>query len=427
MLEVSEIFLHLDVEPVHFPAQCGDGSPHGCAFVSGAGALLCPHFRECGAKEVCLLIGVGDGVRWRRGARTLSMSFTVRPSRFTLPTRSTRRARVARMRLRAVGVGKECSSARKKAWVWNGGAVYGGGARAGTGGPALSCWRRTRMRQPARFIVQRKLHIRIPIRCGVDIYRPAQMRAGIMAYPFPTPSYSPSAQSYLVAPPRSASRHSHHRSHSHSGHHDQVYYPPNVVYSVRPLSTDRLRASPLSRTRAIITRLVIALPIAPHTTSLLSHHTTSLLRTPRTTSLRTLPIISHTTPSPRTLTTLTPTPAPMPLPTNIHASAPPPCPIASASSLAWIVPITMIITTIIISLITSLTTHTLTIIAGVITRFLASEMIPDCIGAIPPAQAHGSLVPLTMGAISMSMAEKSITTDGSSIECSHSGRAHFHI
>ncbi|KAN0097372.1 hypothetical protein V8E55_001818 [Tylopilus felleus] len=58
-----------------------------------------------------------------------------------------------------------------------------------------------------------------------------------MAYPFPTAHTSPSlsGQQYLnVAPPlaRSVSRHSHHRAHSHSGHHDQsVVYPPNVGYS----------------------------------------------------------------------------------------------------------------------------------------------------------------------------------------------------
>lgn len=123
MLEVSEILLHLDVEPVDFPAEGRDGGADGSAFVPGARALLCPRFGECGAEEVCLLIGVGDGGGMWTRARTLSRSFTARPSRFTLPTRSTRRARVARMRLRAVGVGKERSSARKKACVWKGGAV----------------------------------------------------------------------------------------------------------------------------------------------------------------------------------------------------------------------------------------------------------------------------------------------------------------
>ena len=39
--------------------------------------------------------------------------------------RSTRSARVARMRLRAVCSGKVFSSAVKKAWVWNGGLEYG--------------------------------------------------------------------------------------------------------------------------------------------------------------------------------------------------------------------------------------------------------------------------------------------------------------
>lgn len=63
----------------------------------------------------------------------------VSPSLLTLPTRSTSSARVARMRLRAVGVGKVRSSAAKNAWVWNGGAVYvagiGGFDRAG--GPEI--------------------------------------------------------------------------------------------------------------------------------------------------------------------------------------------------------------------------------------------------------------------------------------------------
>lgn len=34
VLEVSEIFLHLYVEPVNFPAEGGNGSTDSCAFVS---------------------------------------------------------------------------------------------------------------------------------------------------------------------------------------------------------------------------------------------------------------------------------------------------------------------------------------------------------------------------------------------------------
>lgn len=61
VLEGSEILLHLYVEPVDLPAECGDGGTHGRAFVSGTGALLSAHFREGCAEEVCLLLGVGDG------------------------------------------------------------------------------------------------------------------------------------------------------------------------------------------------------------------------------------------------------------------------------------------------------------------------------------------------------------------------------
>ena len=52
---------------------------------------------------------------------TLSRSLYVSPSRLTFPTRSTSRARVARMRLRAVCLGNVFSSSLKKAWVLKGG------------------------------------------------------------------------------------------------------------------------------------------------------------------------------------------------------------------------------------------------------------------------------------------------------------------
>lgn len=54
-------------------------------------------------------------------ALTLSRSCTVRASRFTRPIRSTKSARVTRIRLSAIGVGKDRSSSEKKLCVLNGG------------------------------------------------------------------------------------------------------------------------------------------------------------------------------------------------------------------------------------------------------------------------------------------------------------------
>lgn len=61
--------------------------------------------------------------------RTLSRSFTVNASFRTLPILSTSNARVARIRLLAVGVAKVFSNAAKNRWVSNGGLAYeeGGG------------------------------------------------------------------------------------------------------------------------------------------------------------------------------------------------------------------------------------------------------------------------------------------------------------
>ncbi|KAI9574594.1 hypothetical protein HD554DRAFT_2166067 [Boletus coccyginus] len=227
-----------------------------------------------------------------------------------------------------------------------------------------------------------------------------------MAYPFPSQAYShagsagsyhPTPQYLVVPPPRSASRHSHHRSrsHSHSGHREHAVYPQNLAYthSVCPLSAAPPHDSSLHRTRAII----IATP--------------RTLPTPCTTTRPARRIISRSIPTPHTPTTLTPAraPPPMPMHTSIRANAPPPSAIVSASSLAWIVPTTIIL----------LLTHTETIIiTGAIIPSLASEMTRDSTEAILPARDLGSLAPLIIGAISMSTAERSITTDELFIECS---------
>lgn len=66
---------------------------------------------------------------------TLSRSFIVSASLFTFPTLSTNKARMARIRLRAVGEGKDFSNSTTKRCVWNGWKAYGRtcGCEAGSG------------------------------------------------------------------------------------------------------------------------------------------------------------------------------------------------------------------------------------------------------------------------------------------------------
>lgn len=65
---------------------------------------------------------------------TLSKSFKAKASRLTLPILSVNSPRVARIRVRATGVGNVRSKTRKKACVWKGGFEATSLVNAGPGG-----------------------------------------------------------------------------------------------------------------------------------------------------------------------------------------------------------------------------------------------------------------------------------------------------
>ncbi|KAG9317543.1 hypothetical protein JVU11DRAFT_1749 [Chiua virens] len=123
-------------------------------------------------------------------------------------------------------------------------------------------------------------------------------------------------------------------------------------------------------------------------------------------------------PIPSNLITHTPIPTPripMAMHTLLHtASALSPSAIASATSLAWTIPTTIIITITMISLIAM----AMMIVAGVIIPSLASEKtLVFHAGETPLAQGPGSWAQWITTSISMSTAVRSIIEEGSSTEC----------
>ena len=101
---------------------------------------------------------------------TLSKSFLVSPSLFTLLNRSMSKPRVAHVRLRATGVGKVRSSAAKNAWVWKGG---GGGGR---GGPCRSRVRDMRCTGLQIWTIKARCPIRLPPWLTIHSPRPSRTR-----------------------------------------------------------------------------------------------------------------------------------------------------------------------------------------------------------------------------------------------------------